>query len=94
MMCLHCRKRSARERPRGLCCFCYGDPFIRAAYPFGGNQNFGRKGVGSDIGGGYAQPAEASEALPGTEDKMLEMQRRAAQGVSLFHQRDARRSAE
>ena len=74
------------NRPRGLCWSCFYSPGVRELYP--PTSKYARRGVGNFAGA--APLAEApTVATPGSEEKVREMGRRAAAGLSLFHPEDA-----
>jgi hypothetical protein len=91
--CRHCKNRLG-YRPRGLCSLCYFTPGIREQYPID-REN------GSDAANGRAYtsrvarraarglPAEPTDALPGTAEKVEVLRERAQQGVSLWHPLDS-----
>lgn len=82
--CRHCQKRKA-IRPRGLCWGCYYRPGVRDLYP--STSKFARKGVGQrNSRWGKDAPTEAD---PGSEEKLLTLERRAAQGLGLFQEGDS-----
>ena len=81
--CRHCEERFA-TRPRGLCWPCYGDTTIREQYP----RYFSPLMVG--VGGQDSLPETSTDALPGSEEKIMVFEERVAKGVSLFHPGDAR----
>jgi hypothetical protein len=81
--CLHCG-RTAGGRRRGLCVTCYRQPAVRALYP----RLFvaGRPSPAAEAG-----PApRPTDALPGTEPKVAELELRAAAGLCLWHPADRR----
>lgn len=85
-LCCHCNKRRA-SRSRGLCWLCYEDPEIRNLYqPI---SKFGVRGV-MDRNGCRPQPLKATNALPGSLEKIAELEQRAKRGESLWHPQDAR----
>jgi hypothetical protein len=55
---------------------------------FPSTSKFARRGVG-DFNGRTTQPSEATEATPGSEDKILVLMERAQLGQSLWHPADA-----
>ncbi len=85
MMCRHCN-HSRSNRPRGLCWSCYYAPGVRERYP--STSKFGRRGIGNFFGKGKL-PAEPTEALPGTPEKIAVLAERARRKESLFHPDDA-----
>lgn len=84
MLCIHCHILKA-NRSRGLCPKCYYDLDIRHSYPY--LTDSCNRGVGADnpIGELSAYP---TEALPGTEEKVVVMEARAKLGQSLWHPLD------
>lgn len=85
MTCRNCRNGTP-TRPRGLCWSCYRDPCVRVLFASA------RKYTLHGIGVGYrrvTQPPFATEAPPGSPEKIEVMAERARMGVSLFHQSDA-----
>ena len=85
-LCRHCHVKRA-NRPRGLCGPCYNSP-ARALFP--SKSRFASHGV-RDSYSTRPEPAELTEALPATAEKIAEMAERAARGETVFHKRDARR---
>lgn len=73
------------NRPRGLCWNCYYTPGVKALYP--STSKYANRGVGN-FAGGSREPVP-TRAEPGTEEKLTEMEGRAARGESLFHPDDA-----
>jgi hypothetical protein len=86
MLCRHCQKVKS-NRPRGLCWSCYYTPGVRDLYP--STSKFARRGV-QDFNGKTRLPAEPTNALPGTPEKVAVLEMRARLGVSLWHPLDAR----
>ena len=86
--CQHCHQSPA-SRPRGLCWTCYYTAGVRELYA-GSPSKSAHRGVGTS---GKVLPAP-TEALPGTEEKIRELQRRAAAGEFLFHPADKQLSDE
>lgn len=78
--CVHCGVMGTR--PRGLCWRCHNQPEIRKLY-----RSTTDSGV-PDVGG--SRLGEPIDALPGTEEKIRALEERAANGLALFHPRDAR----
>lgn len=72
--CRHCGQRK-RNRPRGLCYVCYYAPGIRDLYKAWGKLR--REYQGS------AEPAP-TKARPGSFEKVLVLEARAAMGLSLW----------
>jgi hypothetical protein len=85
MICRHCN-RVPVNRPRGLCWSCYYTPGVRDLYP--STSKFARRGV-ANFCGQAAKPAEPTEALPGTPEKVAVLEERARQGQALWHPADA-----
>jgi hypothetical protein len=83
--CIHCKKRKI-NRPRGLCWGCYYAPGVRDLYP--PTSKFARHGV-EDRLGQVPLPPLATNALPGSVEKMAVLAQRAAMRVSLWHPDDA-----
>jgi hypothetical protein len=83
-LCRHCEAKPA-NRPRGLCWGCYYNPGVLALYP--STSKYARQGVGNGFRCGAALP-ERTDALPGTEDKIAVLARRAAAGLALHHPDD------
>src|SRR5687768_9146829 len=86
VICQHCRKVLA-NRPRGLCWSCYYTPGVREKFP--STSKFARRGVG-DFNGRIRLPETATDAEPGSEEKLRILEERARLGLSLFHPDDAR----
>ena len=84
MMCRHCQKKNS-NRPRGLCGTCYHAPGVRDLYP--STSKFARRGV-TDFNGRSSLPTEATEAMPGSEEKILILIERAQLSQSLWHPED------
>ena len=85
MLCRHCG-RSPVNRPRGLCWSCYYAPGVRERYP--STSKFARRGIGN-FNGRAEPPAEPTDALPGTPEKVAVLERRARLRQSLWHPDDA-----
>jgi hypothetical protein len=83
-MCRHCQKVRS-NRPRGLCWTCYYTPGVRDLYP--STSKFARRGVGNFCGTAPL-PDAATDAVPGTEEKILILMERAAKRQALFHPAD------
>ncbi len=73
---------------RGLCWACYFTPGVRGNYPSARESKFARRGI-LDFYGGYRDPEAATEALPGTAEKVAVLEARASAGVALWHEGDA-----
>ncbi len=84
-ICRHCNLHPV-NRPRGLCWSCYYAPGVRELYP--STSKYARRGVGN-FNGNPDLPSEATDALPGTEEKIAVLARRAALRQSLWHPDDA-----
>lgn len=83
-VCRHCGERVV-TRPLGLCWRCYYSPARGDYYSKSPSSN---RGIRDHYG---TRPAtECTDALPGTEEKMVAMAERARKGEALFHPRDAR----
>jgi hypothetical protein len=81
--CRHCQKDRDIDR-RGLCRDCYRNPSIRKHYP---TIPCGRRGIGHP---GTKTLPKPTQALPGTEEKILVLMERVKQNQILFHPDDAR----
>lgn len=84
-ICRHCSK-SKVNRPRGLCWSCYYNPGVKEMYP--STSKFAHRGTGN-FTGIVAEPVAATEALPGTEEKIRILAARVARRESLWHRDDA-----
>lgn len=82
--CRHCGLPG--RRPKGLCWRCFNTPAINEQYQ--STSKHCRRGVSEHGSGDLGEP---TDALPGTEDKMLVMEDRARRGLALFHPADADR---
>lgn len=93
VVCRHCN-RERFNQGRQLCWSCWSDESVRALYPMrlgegaGGNRNHG--GWDSEAGGGFREPAEPTDAAPGSEEKIEILAARFKAGVCLWHKKDAR----
>lgn len=76
-LCLHCRQ-SGSIASRGLCQACYADLDIRLRYPVGQAL---RQGVAQTEG--HVEP-EPTRTIPGTEERIVELARRAESGERLW----------
>jgi hypothetical protein len=85
MLCRHCN-RVPSNRPRGLCWSCYYKPGVRELYP--STSKFARRGVEDHIGK-VPLAATATDALPGSPEKVLILIERASKRQSLWHPHDA-----
>src|SRR5262245_49670236 len=83
--CLHCRHAPA-SRPRQLCWCCYAKRRVRALYPVS-TSKFARRGFGCGRGK-RPLPPFATNAAPGSPEKIAILEQRAAQGVQLWHPDD------
>lgn len=82
LRCRHCQTRKAKHRR--LCDRCGRDPAIRCLYP---TSKFARRAE-PDTHATRPLPAEPTDALPGTEDKLRVLADRAARREQLHHPRD------
>lgn len=86
-VCLHCGRRKRRLGQRGLCSRCYENRDIRCKYPMRSNVC---RGVGlivaKDLKGWMP-----TNALPGTNEKLMVLEYRASKGWPLWHPDDARK---
>ena len=81
-LCRHCGLRNI-NRPRGLCWPCFKIPRIRDLYP--STSIYARRGQANRRG-----PAPyPTRAAPGSPEKLLVMEKRAAKGYDLHHPHDA-----
>ncbi len=92
--CRHCGRKCKVLYPRGLCHeHYYGTPAVRALYPslsvFHGAR---MSGWADDHQGDDGPPAEATEALPGTEKKLEALATRFSRREALWRDDDKRRS--
>lgn len=87
--CRHCGAETGRVacRPRKLCEPCHKDDAIRRLYVPA--RDCLRRGV-PDRTGCQPVPAERTEAMPGSPEKVLAMCQRAERGEQLFHPQDGR----
>lgn len=84
MLCVHCHKGKV-SRPGGLCWACYYTPSVRQQYVV--RTRCGRRGLGGRPG---RKPAlEPTDALPGSEEKIRVLMKRAERGQELWHPHDA-----
>lgn len=86
MTCLHCHRVRFIEG-RGLCRMCHHKPEVRCLYAKKTTHTYGHRGLGDDDSPGPL-PDEVTGERPGTEEKILAMQARAARSESLFHYGD------
>jgi hypothetical protein len=84
-ICRHCR-RSAVNRPRGLCWHCYYTPGVKDLYGYVECRQSAR-GVGN--GCINATLGEPTQAMPGTREKLEVLAARARNHQALFHPADA-----
>lgn len=86
-VCVHCELRKPNGT-RGLCRACMDTPGVRDMYPCQSPKaHHHTNGLG--INGTNRLPRRPTKAPIGSVAKMKVMQRRARQGVSLFHPRDS-----
>lgn len=85
--CRHCTRHKA-TRSRGLCFGCFITPEVKALYP-PSTSAFNNRGLGHAGFCAAPLPAEPTDALPGTPEKIAVMKARAARGERVFHPRDA-----
>ena len=83
--CVHCRERPAC-RARQMCWTCYYTPGLRGRYRVAHRAS--RKGEAADFTGPGREPAAATEAAPGSEEKMRVMEDRVSRGEKLHHPQD------
>ncbi|MFO0966809.1 MAG: hypothetical protein U0793_14650 [Gemmataceae bacterium] len=84
-LCRHCHE-AVICRPRRLCWGCYYAREVRELYP--PTSKYARRGPG--VGVFLAPlPAFPTDALPGTPEKIAELERRALMRQALFHPGDA-----
>ena len=83
-MCRHCQKVRS-NRPRGLCWSCYYTAGVRELYP--STSKFAHRGVGNFCGTAPL-PDHATDAVPGSEEKIMILIERAEKCQSLFHPDD------
>lgn len=84
MICRHCKRVNLYER-KGLCATCYRDASIAPKYA--PRPSLSYRGVG--LRNHARDLPEPTEALPGTEGKILVMIARAAADEALWHPADA-----
>ena len=85
-VCLNCQNPARSvNRPRGLCWGCYYTPGVKELYPPA--SPYARRGIGN-VNRTSRLPAAATDAEPGTAEKVAVMCERAARGESLFHPGD------
>jgi hypothetical protein len=92
--CRHCHRPKV-NRPRGLCWSCYYSPGVKDKYPSESKFHCTKEANAQDEAEndftGEPPLDEPTEALPGTEEKIKVMARRAALRLALFHPQDATR---
>lgn len=86
--CEHCQN-SVSVKPRNLCSTCYYNPRIRGKYVMA--KTDGRLGHDYDFYGPGSNCMPTKE-LPGSEEKIEVMAKRAAKKQKLFHPEDATRT--
>ncbi len=84
MICRHCQTRNV-SRPRGLCWPCYYLPGVRDLYQT--TSKYGRRGLG--ICRHARAAAYATDARPGSAEKIMTLMLRAELGQDLWHPSDA-----
>lgn len=87
-VCRNCNFAAA-NRPRGLCVVCYYAPGVRDGHP--STSKFARRSpnVDLDVDGPRPLPSDATDAPPGSAEKVAVLEARAARGEALFHPHDA-----
>lgn len=91
MACRHCKDQDrVANRPRGLCWTCYYTPGVKELYePIGEKGVYGAYGSATPMNHRGRLPAQPTNELRGTPEKIEVMRERAARGESLFHPDDA-----
>jgi ribosomal protein L40E len=84
MICRHCQARRI-SRTRGLCRRCFEDEEVRDLYPPRATNG----GKNSRYRSGSTGLPEPTDALPGSDEKVLVLIERAARRQELFHHSDA-----
>jgi hypothetical protein len=84
-LCRHCHKTPS-NRPRGLCWTCYYTPGVRELFP--STSKFARRGLGNFCGSAPL-PEFPTQAMPGSDAKVLVLIERARRRQALFHPDDA-----
>ena len=80
--CRHCRRKKIC-RPMGLCWGCYYRPGVKEEY------RDSKYGTPSEVGLAASGAADRPvRALQGSEEKVRELERRAALGMELWHELD------
>lgn len=97
--CHHCQQKPG-HRARGLCHGCYHNPVIRSLYPISKSVHMSRgtgqksaRGMASMKGrptdkSGVPLPAEPTDAIPGSEEKIKILTERARLGLAIHHPGD------
>ncbi len=83
-LCQHCHV-NRETRPRRLCFTCYASLDIRVLYP--STSKHAKRGIASGKDH-YPDPAQSTDAVPGSEEKILVMIARIERGEALFHADD------
>jgi hypothetical protein len=86
-LCPHCR-RFVVAVGYPLCWTCRQKPEVRALFPRR-RSKFGRRGTGIGVNSKAPLPASPTDAVPGSEAKILVMMDRASKRQQLFHPEDA-----
>lgn len=86
VICRHCSRPCRTLKSRGLCWVCHADLTIRNQYPLP-HKGCRKEGDG-DFCGGYDYPAQGTSALPGSDEKIAELERRVADKVRTDHPHD------
>jgi len=86
--CKHCKKEPA-TRPRGLCGRCYRDFSIRVKYPYKPSKH-NPPGSGQDFNGTsrLKLPDEATETVPGSDERIRVLRERVRKKQNLWHPGD------
>lgn len=85
--CRHCKAKPT-NRPRGLCWTCWRAPGVKELYP--PTSRYANRGVADRTSSHDVLPVEATDAEPGSEEKVRVLCERAARGEALHHPGDAR----
>ena len=80
--CHECGGYAARLGGRGLCRVCYQDPLIRREYPLGSYEGLSVQNREPP------SPEAPTDTLPGSEERILVYQERAAAGRHIRHPED------
>jgi hypothetical protein len=83
--CKHCALRVSLPGTRGLCGVCHTDKDLLDRYPVANPGKFTTQGVGFRAREGAPDPCDH---LPGSEEKLQELEDRARKGLALFHPGD------